>query len=373
MLSVWEKETFYAPQDVLIIGAGLMGLWTAWELKQLRPSLQITILERNPLPSGASTRNAGFACFGSPTELIRNSETMGMDSMLELVQLRFEGINKIRSHFSAAQISFESCGGYEGINKDYRYWQELDDRINTLNKALKTITGYDAIFQRDDAQRKLAGLGYFDTIYANPTEAALHSGKLVKALGSKVSEAGVQIVYGFAVERWESDSNRVTVWNGEQAFHAEQLVFCTNAFTPGLVPGMPVLPARGQVILSSPIPGLPIRGTFHFDEGFYYWRHLGDRVLLGGARNKALVEEQTTDHSGSVLIRQALEAFLQKLLPGYNYTIEAHWSGIMAFTADGKPLLQRVDERTAVTISCNGMGVALTPMMAERAARMVLS
>jgi gamma-glutamylputrescine oxidase len=372
LLSVWEKETFYAPQDIIIIGAGLMGLWTAWELKQLRPSLKITILERNPLPSGASTRNAGFACFGSPTELIRNTETMGIDAMLELVALRFKGISKIRSHFTDTQIGFEDCGGYEVINKDYRHWASLEDRIAALNKALKDITGHESIFVRDEMLRSVAGLGSFDTIYANPTEAALHSGKLVQALTQKVRNAGVTVVYGFPVERWETTGDGVAVYNNEAVFHAQQLIFCTNAFTPELIPDLPVIPARGQVILTSPIAGLPIKGTFHFDEGFYYWRHLGERVLLGGARNKALNEEKTTDQKGSAFIRQQLETFLQQLLPGYNYTIDAHWSGIMAFTADGKPLIHPINDRVLAVISCNGMGVALTPMIAEKTAKTVL-
>jgi gamma-glutamylputrescine oxidase len=372
MQSIWEKETFYPAQDILIVGAGLMGLWTAWELKQLQPTLKITILERNPLPSGASTRNAGFACFGSPTELIRNSETMGMDAMLELVEQRFKGISKIKTMFAAEQIGFEDCGGYETINKDYRHWSTLEDHIHELNKTLKGITGHASVFVRDEAQRSVAGLGSFDAVYANPTEAALHSGKLVQSLTSKVKDAGVQIVYGFTVEQWDADAAQVTVRNGEQCFKAQQLAFCTNAFTPALVPAIPVEPARGQVILTSPIPNLPMKGTFHFDEGFYYWRHLGDRILLGGARNKALTEEHTTDQSGSVFIRQQLEIFLERLLPGYRYSIEAHWSGIMAFTEDGKPLLQRINERTIAAISCNGMGVALTPMIAEKLAGMLV-
>ena len=65
MLSFWEKDSYYADTDIVIIGAGLMGLWSAYELKKAAPSLSITILEKNATPLGASTRNAGFACFGS--------------------------------------------------------------------------------------------------------------------------------------------------------------------------------------------------------------------------------------------------------------------------------------------------------------------
>lgn len=44
--SLWEKETYYSNNDVLIVGAGLMGLWTALELKKRAPKLKITIVEK---------------------------------------------------------------------------------------------------------------------------------------------------------------------------------------------------------------------------------------------------------------------------------------------------------------------------------------
>ena len=36
-VSIWEKESFYAPKDVIIIGSGLSGLWCAWFLKKKKP------------------------------------------------------------------------------------------------------------------------------------------------------------------------------------------------------------------------------------------------------------------------------------------------------------------------------------------------
>src|SRR5947207_340139 len=149
-LSIWEKESYYAPQDIIIIGAGLMGLWSALELKKRNQQLRITILERNTTPLGASTRNAGFACFGSPTELLHNIETLGTDGMLEVVEMRYKGIEKIKKHFTNEMIAFDPCGGYECINQNYRHWQMLDDKIHWLNELLKDITSHPTIFQRMD-------------------------------------------------------------------------------------------------------------------------------------------------------------------------------------------------------------------------------
>ena len=63
-VSIWEKESFYAPKDVIIIGSGLAGLWTALYLKKKKPGISVTIVDRGIIPTGASTRNAGFACSG---------------------------------------------------------------------------------------------------------------------------------------------------------------------------------------------------------------------------------------------------------------------------------------------------------------------
>lgn len=374
ILSVWEKETFYAPQDIIIIGAGLMGLWSALELKKRNQQLRITILERNTTPLGASTRNAGFACFGSPTELLHNIDTLGTDGMLEVVEMRYKGIEKIKQHFSDETIAFDPCGGYECINKNYRHWEMLDDKIHWLNELLTNITGSQNIFQRVD--KKIAGLGLlnFDALIENVTEAALHSGKLVQALTKKVASEGVSVLYGIEVNSWEETNGHIQIHTKQGTnLSARQILFSINGFTQGLVPGLPVTPARGQVIVTSPIPGLAMKGTFHFDEGFYYWRNLGNRILIGGARNEAFEEENTTDLSGSAKVKEALESFLkQHLHPSYAYTIEHHWSGIMGFTQDKTPFVGQVGDRAFASIACNGMGVALTPVIAEKVADLLL-
>lgn len=374
VLSIWEKESFYAPQDLIIVGAGLMGLWTALELKKLRPSLRVTLLERNTTPLGASTRNAGFACFGSPTELIHDADTQGADEMLAIAEMRYRGIQKIRTHFTDTEIGFDACGGYECINRNDKNWQVLPDRLHWLNGLLKQITGKPTLFQQADHKLAAMGLQGFDTLVENETEAALHSGQLVQALTQKIQAAGVTILYGLEVSAMEKQNEAVCIHTRQQhRFTARHVLLCTNAFTQELAPQAGITPARGQVIVTSPIPNLPMKGTFHFDEGFYYWRNLGNRILLGGARNTAFEAEATTDLSGSQTVRKTLEDFLiQHLHPSFQYRIDHHWSGIMGFTADKRPYTAQVQEGVTAAIACNGMGVALTPIVAEQVSQQLL-
>ena len=87
-LSYWEQTTFFKNIDVIVVGSGIVGLTTAIELKAKSPKLKVVVLERGSLPSGASTKNAGFACFGSISELTNDLEEIGLDNLMNLVEIR---------------------------------------------------------------------------------------------------------------------------------------------------------------------------------------------------------------------------------------------------------------------------------------------
>lgn len=98
-LSFWEKESFFAPQDIIIAGSGFVGLWSALQLKLRNPAYKITILERGVMPTGASTRNAGFSSFGSPGELIGDADELGEEKMWQLVEMTYIGLLEIRKQY----------------------------------------------------------------------------------------------------------------------------------------------------------------------------------------------------------------------------------------------------------------------------------
>ncbi|MBQ0741417.1 FAD-binding oxidoreductase, partial [Aquimarina celericrescens] len=69
-LSYWEQHTWFDNVDFCIVGSGIVGLSCALQLRKKHPKAKILILEKGILPQGASTKNAGFACFGSASELL---------------------------------------------------------------------------------------------------------------------------------------------------------------------------------------------------------------------------------------------------------------------------------------------------------------
>ncbi len=383
-LSIWEKESFFAPRDIVIAGSGLVGLWSAYFLKKKNPALSIAILERGMIPTGASTRNAGFACFGSATELIADTMTLGEDPMLELVEMRYKGLKKIRKIFGNKAISYERYGGYELISEQQGMDMDiLRSNIDRLNRKMKKIVKKEKTFRLNDDKIKEFGFAGIQHLIENPMEGQLHSGKLCLALLKEVQSMGVLVLNNSPIEGFDKVSDGVLLKthnpfirsSGSQpaveslSFFANQLLICTNAFARQLLPDLDVQPARGQVLVTSPIEGLPFRGSFHFDEGFYYFRDLGGRVLLGGARNKDFEGEQTYEQAVTDPIQQELERFLRDtVLPGKQFSIEQRWSGTMAMGKEKMPVVQAVDNNIFCAVRMSGMGVALAPMIGEKVA-----
>jgi glycine/D-amino acid oxidase-like deaminating enzyme len=204
MTSIWEQETFYRKRDIIIIGAGFSGLWTAISIKEKSPEKSVLIIERNAVPLGASTRNAGFACFGSLTEVIADSQKMGWEKTLDLVRMRFEGLRKIRHYFKNDEIDFELSGGYEILNND-----EPLLFINEVNEKLKPITGLEETYSLQQNKIQEFGLGKSQFLIENPCEGSLHSGKLLQKLLEKCYELKVEFLFGTEVNNIEETSDGV--------------------------------------------------------------------------------------------------------------------------------------------------------------------
>jgi gamma-glutamylputrescine oxidase len=382
-ISAWEQSTYYAPKDVVIIGCGFVGLWTAYELINKYPKMQITILERGIIPSGASTRNAGFSCFGSVSELMYDVQLMGEANMLETVKMRYDGLQKIQRTFDKKTIDYDQFGGYELFEKNGPYdIQQLDQDIAYLNKILAPVLKtpkkngkYLPIYTNETKKIKQFGFQAIEALAFSPFEGQLNSAKLVLALQQAVQSKGVQILFNTEVKKFKSHKKGVTIQtNLEAPLETKQLLICTNGFAKQLMPSLDVVPARGQVFITEPIPNLQFKGTFHFDEGFYYFRNVGNRLLLGGARNKDFKNEKTYSLETSPIIQKTLEDFMMKrILPkgSKKPKIELRWSGTMGMGKIKKPIIEELQPNIFCAVRMSGMGVAIAPIVAERAVKLM--
>jgi glycine/D-amino acid oxidase-like deaminating enzyme len=373
MRSYWERQSFQH-YDAAVIGAGISGLSTAVSLKEHRPSLRVVVLERDVVPSGASTRNAGFACIGSFTEMLADLDSLGPDKMRELVDMRRTGLLRLRRRLADDATGYRENGSYELIaEKDMPLLQRMDE----LNKLLRPVLGDDA-FSRDGGSRSFG----FDrtsvsALVQNHFEGELDSGKMMRSLWLKAMGLGIEIRTGCVVRSLEDTPSAVRLdilgVTGELELTAGQVAVCTNGFTQSLIPVPDLKPGRGQVLLTAAVAGLPFRGIFHFDQGYYYFREIAGRVLFGGGRNLDFEGETTTEAALNTRIQKDLEEKLTTIiLPGRSPEIAQRWSGIMAFGVEKYPWIQRYSGRICLGVRLGGMGIAIGSELGERLARLVL-
>jgi len=374
--SIWEQESFFGHKNALIIGSGFAGLWTAFELVNKKSSWKICVIDRGIIPTGASTRNAGFSCFGSLSELIADKNEMGEEKMMQLVEMRFQGLKKIRRVFDYKSIGYESFGGYELFEENGKFdGAILEKESKYLNKLLRKILHEDKTFRLSDKKIKKFGFAGLSHLIENKLEGQLHSGKLTQALIKYLQRKGVEFIFGVEATNFQNLSSKVEVETNQGfTISSDLLIICTNAFTHQLLPHLQVQPARGQVLVTSPINDLKLEGTFHFDEGFYYFRNLEDRILLGGARNKFFDQERTAQFETSEGVQSELERFLRDVvLPGRSdYSIDYRWSGIMGMGKQKTPEIDQLNENTFYAVAMGGIGVATSPVVAERVTQLIL-
>lgn len=372
-LSYWERETFFSDIDIAIAGSGIVGLSAAYYLKKKAPALKILIIERGPLPSGASSRNAGFCCFGSPSEVLHDLSVNGEDKVFSLVEKRWKGLENLRMLLGDKQIDFQPNGGYELFNiKDKVLFEKCHEKIEYLNKRLKNIIGKKVYELNDD---KIAEFGFKNVLHIieNKFEGQIDTGKMINNLIRLVKKNDIGIINGMTISSFAEEGQYVTINSGGITFKAKKLLVATNGFARLLLPQLPVKPARAQVLVTKPVRGLKFKGVFHFDEGFYYFRNINSRVLFGGGRNLDFEGETTMEMNITEKIQNRLKEFLHTtIIPGKDFEIDMQWSGIMGVGNEKAPIIEQVSGNIFCAVRMGGMGVAIGTLTGKEAAELIL-
>ncbi|OWY23913.1 FAD-binding oxidoreductase [Sphingobacteriales bacterium UPWRP_1] len=371
MISFWERESF-TRYDYAIIGSGIVGLSAAISVKENEPHSRVMVLERGLFPTGASTKNAGFACIGSPTELLADLKTMPEQEVCNLVALRHKGLLLLRNRLGDAAIDYQSNGSYEILGPDELY---CINHLPQLNQLLEPVVQGTAFGLAPNGLASSFGFnpGFAKAMVVNRFEGQLDTGKMMQALLQLAVKMGITVLNGAEVTAFTDAGNRVELlvnhpfMKTDVVFKARKMAVCTNAFARQLLPDIDLQPGRGQVLVTQPVQNLLFKGIFHFNEGFYYFRNFENRVIFGGGRNLNFKAETTTNLSTtSEIMNDLLFKLKTCILPHANFTIDTTWAGIMAFGAKKTPLLKLHSPNVVVGVKLSGMGVAIGSMLGKQ-------
>ncbi len=372
--SYWERTAFIDNADVIIIGSGIVGLSAALHLKKRQPALKVLVLERGFLPTGASTKNAGFACFGTVSEQLASLKRSSADEILRMVDYKWRGLQKLRQNLGDENIDYQQHGGYElFMENETEPAENCIAQIDYLNQLLKEATGSHDIYSVANA--KIAGFGFngVSRMIYNQFEGQIHTGKMMRTLLNKAYNQGALVLNGCEIRQIENETGHIRLITSQGDFKTNKVILATNAFASQLFPGLKVTPGRGQVLVTKPIDGLKLKGTYHFDEGYYYFRNIDNRVLFGGGRNLDFKAEETWDFGQTEMVKSKLTSLLKEtILPNQNFEIDYWWSGIMGFGDDISPIVKQVEPNIFCAVRCNGMGVAMGSLVGEEVAELAL-
>lgn len=368
-LSYWELKNWFTNIDYTIVGSGIVGLHCALNLRERFPESKILILEKGILPQGASTKNAGFTCFGSLSEIIDDLKTHSEEEVIQLIEKRWNGLQLLRKNLGDSVLDFKPYGGYElFLQDDESTYSECLQKLPFINEIIKPLFKTDVFAKEVD---RFAFNGIHDYLIFNPFEGQIDTGNMMHALLKKAISENIMILNHAIVSNFSEKNSGVEIVVNDYSFETKKLLFATNGFASQLTNNA-VKPARAQVLITEPIPNLDIKGTFHLDKGYYYFRNIDNRILLGGGRNLDFEGETTTDLSQTEKIQNKLEALLKNvILPNQDFQIAHRWSGIMGVGSHKNPIVSQLSENVYCGVRLGGMGVAIGSLVGKELAELI--
>ena len=353
----WLEDTFQAttprwddgPVDVGVVGGGVTGCACARVLAEA--GLKVRLYEERRIAEGASGRNGGFALRGGAAPYDVTAESIGRERAAAYWRRTEEALDRIES---LAGDAFVRTGSLR-LAADEEEAVELRREFELLRED-----GFAAEW-RDELTEPVKAL--FAAAMFHPPDAALQPARWTRRLAGLAAEAGADIREGIRVA-------------SVAELDAEQVVVATDGYPSGLLGAIEglIIPTRGQMIASEPIPERLFDCPHYSRHGFDYWQQRQDgRILAGGFRDTALDDEFTTSEETTPAIQSSLETLVSDLV-GWPVVPTHRWAGLFGFVPDFLPVVGRVpgEEGLWVAGGYSGHGMVLGFMCGELVANAIL-
>jgi glycine/D-amino acid oxidase-like deaminating enzyme len=365
-ISYWELESYFKNIDDLVVGGGIVGLSTAVYLKMKFPARRVVVVERDAFSAGASTKNAGFACFGSPSEIASDLVKMSEADVISLIRFRFEGLKALRSLLGDDAIGYKPCGGFELFrDSDHELFEKCLYNLEVYNHIAMEAIGAKA-YSRVQQMPEFSGRNKFIGGIYNQLEGSIHTGKMMRSLKERCNGLGVEFFNGLNVEEIHLNGDKVVVNIEGIEIKPRRVFVCINGFAKKLLPSLEVTAVRNQVLVTSKLRRPILESTYHVDEGYIYFRPIDDRLLIGGFRNTDKENETTSEFGITSFIQEKIEDFIVNYITSEKITIDYRWSGILGVGETKVPIVERYNENVFVGVRMGGMGIAIGNLIGKK-------
>jgi gamma-glutamylputrescine oxidase len=311
------RKTLPGPPDVAVVGGGITGCSCALALGEA--GMRVRLYDAREIAGGASGRNGGFALRGAAAPYPVMVESLGRERAAELWRWTERAVDDLAG---AAGDAFRRTGSLRLATDDDER-DELEEELRALRADGFTVEWVDELEPSVRARYPAAIL--------HPADGVLQPARLVRRLAARAARAGVEI----------REHTRV---GAAAATGAETVVVATDGYPSGLLGPLEglIVPTRGQVIATEPVPERLFEIPHYGRHGFDYWHQARDgRIVAGGFRDVSLHEEFTAEEATTASVQGALEEFVDSLV-GRSLRVDYRWAGIFGLVLDFLPVVGRV-------------------------------
>lgn len=347
----------YKSYDIVVIGAGLVGIATAYYLRQSGCD-RVLVLEKEFIGYGASGRNAGFLLSGMAEPYSRLLIGMGADSAREIFSSTIENHDLIARAISDNKVNcgYERSGSYHLAATEVERG-ELEESVSLLKRD-----GFDAEYLPTIHGPVGSRLKDYLGGFYSPVDGRIDPFAFVKGLARNI-----EVIEGFEVQQMKKTNAAVELIGEKGKIRSVMVVLATNGYAPLLESYFEnlVFPVRGQMLATLPLAdNLLGESIYYANFGYDYFSQLSDyTILMGGLRNRFIQQEIGYDDSLNPDLQNGLEDYIRDDLGIEAFRVDTRWSGVMGNTIDGLPLVGSLPRNSAVLaavgFNTHGFGVGM--------------
>jgi glycine/D-amino acid oxidase-like deaminating enzyme len=280
--------------DVLVMGGGYTGMWTAFQLAERRPGLRVAILERDVCGGGPSGRNGGF-CNGLWEELPLLVRTVGEEGALATCRASEESVVAIGEWCERFGVdAWYRRSGHLGVATSRAQdgaWRETVETSERLGVAKGRFVELGEAEVRRRCDSPVFGGGML-----TPRTATVQPARLARGLRRVLLERGVRIFEHTPVLRFRGGRGAVEARTPDGRARARSGVLSAGAYMAGYRPfRRTIVPRASHIVLTEPVPdGLAElgwtggEGIYDFRSALHYVRTTPDgRIAFGAASSRA--------------------------------------------------------------------------------------
>ena len=273
--------------DLVVVGAGFTGLWTALQVKQADPNREVVLLEAGETAIGASGRNGGFVA-SSLTHSFQNGMNRWPKEMSKLVELGHKNLDGIEATIKQYNIDcdFIRSGEINIATEEYQV-----DELREEAEESAAVGEHIQFLDRDQMRARANSPTYLAGIH-DPSVALVNPARLAWGLRRACLEVGVRLFEHTQVTALEERRETVILKTQYGEIESKRVALATNAFPPLLKRlSFYVVPVYDYVLMTEPLSKsqrdeIGWRGREGLSDNgnqFHYYRTSEDgRILWGG-------------------------------------------------------------------------------------------